>query len=100
MLGIARRQERAAEFAERRQFAVQNHFAIGEVHLLAPGRIRLPLFINGNALAQPARHAVSRGGQRDDVQNSCHSTSSQLAGFGACDAGLFAVITEPKQTPR
>ncbi len=64
---IFRREKCAAQFAERRQFAIQNHFAIGEVHPLAPRRIGLPLFINGNAFAQPARHPVLRLGQRDDV---------------------------------
>src|SRR5262249_59439372 len=33
-------------------------------------------------------------------QNSCHRTDSQFEGFSPCDAGLLAVITRPKQTPR
>ena len=32
--------------------------------------------------------------------NSCHSTDSQFAGEFGRDAGLFAVITRPKHTPR
>src|SRR3954471_19368689 len=32
-------------------------------------------------------------------QNSCQSTASQFEGCSPCDAGLFAVITRPKQTP-
>ena len=67
MQRIFRRQKRAAQFAERRQLAVQNHLAVSKIHSFAPRRIGLALFINGNALAEPARHSVFRGGQGDDV---------------------------------
>src|SRR3974377_705303 len=33
-------------------------------------------------------------------QNSCQSTASQFDGCSPCEAGLFAVITRPKQTPK
>ena len=33
-------------------------------------------------------------------QNSCHSTDSQFAGRSPCEAGLLAVMTRPKQTPK
>ena len=33
-------------------------------------------------------------------QNSCHSVASQFDGRSPCDAGLLAVITLPKHTPR
>ena len=62
-----RRQKRRAEFAHGRQVFAQNHLPIFRIHRLAPGRVGLPLFVDRDAFAQPARHLVLRHLQRYDV---------------------------------
>ena len=61
------REERGAQFADRRQVIAQNHFAITRVHRLAPARIGLRFLVNGNALTEPTRHFVPSQPQRDHV---------------------------------
>ena len=62
-----RREERRAEFADRREIVAQNHFVIPRVHRLAPGWVGLLFLVNRDAFTEPARHLVARQPQRDDV---------------------------------
>src|SRR5262245_8613528 len=62
-----RTQERSAELADWYEAIAQQHGAVFGIDRLAPSFVGLPLFINRNAFAQPARHLVVGLGERDNV---------------------------------
>ncbi len=61
-------EEGGAHAADGLGFSVEDAVAVVERHELAPGGVVLALLENGDALAEPPRHAVARHREGDDVR--------------------------------
>ena len=68
MRGRFRLHERAAQLAHGREVVAEDHRPVARLHPLAPVAARLPLLIDAEPFAQPARHLVFGQRERDDMR--------------------------------